>query len=80
MGARRYRGPVDTVEQASFADMPIRIVCLQCTSFRQMHAYELVRKHHKVAKTPLRTPVAGFFCKSCMRKVMVVIVAPADRA
>lgn len=80
MGARRYHGPVDTVEQASFADMPVRIVCLQCSHFSQMHAYELVRRNRKAANTLLRTPVAGFYCKSCRRKVTVVIVAPANRA
>jgi hypothetical protein len=80
MGARRYRGPVETVEQASFADMPIRIVCLQCKHFRQMHAYEFVRCHRRAAKTLLRTPVPGFYCKACRRKVTVVIIAPMHLA
>jgi hypothetical protein len=78
MGARRYRGPVDTVEQASFADMPIRIVCQRCAHVRQMHAYELVRRHRNAAKMLLRMPVAGFYCNGCKRKATVVIVAPAN--
>jgi hypothetical protein len=41
MGTRRYHGPVSTVDQAVFADMPILITCMECARFRQMHAYKL---------------------------------------
>jgi hypothetical protein len=76
MGTRRYRGPVTTVEQAMFADMPVNIICQRCAHFRQMHAYLLMRLNSKAAQIPLWKAVPGFYCKGCRRKVTAVITAP----
>jgi hypothetical protein len=76
MGTRRYHGPVRTVEQAMFADMPVSITCLRCSRFRKMHAYQLLRLDRRTAEMPLWKPVSGFYCKLCRRKVMVMITAP----
>lgn len=76
MGLRRYHGPVTTVEQAVFADMPIIITCQECSHFRQMHAYQLKSKRPDAGQLPLWKLVPGFYCKNCRRKVSVVIAAP----
>jgi len=83
MGYRRYRGPVHTVEQAMFADMPVRITCESCGYFRQMHAFELMRKLSKKRREKgvnLWEPVSGFFCRGCKRNVKAIISAPTQWA
>ena len=80
MGFRRYRGPVTTVEQAMFADMPISIQCQSCSHVRQMHAYRMMQANKKAAAMPLRKPVTGFYCKSCRNRVTVIISAPMQWA
>lgn len=79
MGTRRYRGAVTTLEQAMFADMPVRITRDSCGYFRLMHAFELMRtlsKKRKEAGVKLWVPVPGFYCRGCKRRVKVVISAP----
>jgi hypothetical protein len=82
MGTRRYRGPVKTVGQAVFADMPMQVVCQTCRHFRQMHAYELVQLIGKKADgraLPLFTPIAGLmWCRKCKRRETVTIFAPVE--
>lgn len=80
MRYRRYRGSVQTVEQAMFADMPVRITCQRCSRFRQMHAFEVMQLDRKVAEMKLWQPVSGFYCKRCRRKAAVVITAPMQLA
>lgn len=80
MGMRRYSGPVTTVEQAVFADLPILVTCQECAHFRQMHAYQLKRKKIDAGQLPLWKPVPGFYCKGCRRKVTVMITAPVQWA
>jgi hypothetical protein len=80
MGFRRYRGPVTTVEQAMFADMPVAIQCQSCSHVRRMHAFTLMRTNKKAAKMPLGPPVAGFYCKGCRKRVSVIISAPMQWA
>jgi hypothetical protein len=76
MGLRRYHGPITTVEQAVFADLPILITCQECAHFRQMHSYQLKRMRPDAGALPLWKAVRGFYCKGCRRKVTVVITAP----
>ena len=76
MGFRKYRGPVQTVEQASLADLPIRVTCQQCGHFRQMHAHKLIRLSEVTRALRLGEPVRGFKCQHCRHPVLVVIAAP----
>jgi hypothetical protein len=60
MGLRSYKGPVANLEQAVFADMPVRIACKKCGHIRQMHAFRLIRligKRVEARRLPLRTPI-----------------------
>ena len=81
MAARRYDGPVHTLEQARFADLAVRIVCKACGHFRQMHAFEVIRKARgkvQAGNLPLNTPLAGiFYCRRCRARVPVTLEAPA---
>ena len=43
MGYRPYRGPVSTLEQAMFADLPVSITCENCGRIRQMHAFTVMQ-------------------------------------
>lgn len=82
MGFRRYKGPVNTLEQASLADFPVRITCQKCGHFKQMHAFEALQKLSK--KKPdgdvqLFVPVKGVFKCRCGHAT-VKITAPMKRA
>lgn len=83
MGFKRYKGPVLTLEQASFADMPVRITCDHCGNFKQMHAYsamQLLSPKRKETGVPLFRPVSGLFrCRQCRRNT-VIITAPMQSA
>ena len=80
MAARRYEGPVDTLGQAQFANMPVRVVCNECGHFKQMHAYTLIqlaRGKIEASTLPLRVPLGGlFFCRHCRRRVAATIEIP----
>jgi len=84
MGYRPYRGAVRTLEQAMFADFPVRVRCTSCNHFRQLHAFNLVRQVGKKAdagKLPLWAEIHNlFYCRSCRRRVTVVITAPMSQA
>lgn len=59
MGVKRYKGPVHTLEQAMFADFPVRITCAKCGHFRQMHAFaamQLLSRKHKAEEALCRRP------------------------
>jgi|HubBroStandDraft_6_1064221.scaffolds.fasta_scaffold914523_2 hypothetical protein len=79
MGFRPYRGPVNTVEQAVFTDMPLRITCQGCAHFEIIHSFRLMQRSRKAAAMSLWRPVSGFYCKGCRRKMAVVITAPLQR-
>ena len=71
MGTRRYRGAVTTLEQAMFAQMPVRVACDTCGHFQQTHAYELMRKLSRKRKengVKLWQPIPGFYCRGCRRE------------
>ena len=80
MGYRPYRGPVSTLEQAMFADLPVSITCEDCGRIRQIHAFTVMQMiSTKVPERTLRlfTPIPDiFFCRRCMRPVTVTIRAP----
>lgn len=69
MGFKRYKGPVTTLEQAMFADMPVRITCERCGHFTQMAAFQALRKLSEKRKeegVKLWVAVVGLFkCKKC---------------
>jgi hypothetical protein len=82
MGYRRYKGPVHTLEQAMFADFPVRITCSKCGHFRQMHAFaamQLLSKKHKAEDVKLFVAVSGLFKCRCGHKT-VKITAPMQSA
>ncbi len=83
MGYRRYKGPVNTLEQAMFAQMPVRITCEGCGHFRQMAAYNALRllsKKRKDEGVPLWKAVEGIFrCRHC-QGASVKITAPMNTA
>ena len=67
---------MQTVEQASLAQLPVRVTCQRCGHFRQMHAYKLIRLGQDTAAIKLGEAVSGFRCRSCRCSVSVVILAP----
>ena len=83
MGYKRYKGPVSTLEQAMFADFPVRITCEKCGHFRQMYAFEAMRKlsnKRKAEDVKLFVAVVGVFkCGRCRHRV-VRITAPMQNA
>lgn len=83
MGHPSYRGPVRTLEQAMFADMPVQVVCEECSHFRQLHAFKLVQQIGSKAdgrKLPLSQRIENlFFCRRCGRPVPATIIAPLQR-
>ena len=84
MGTKKYRGPVGTVGQALFADLPVQIVCQTCKHFRQLHAFKLVQIIGAKAdgrKLPLFTPIADLmWCKQCRKRTTVMLFAPVEWA
>ena len=80
MGHRPYRGPVSTLEQAMFADLPVSITCETCGRIRQMHAFtvmQMIATRVPERTLPLFRPIPGlFFCRHCLRRVTVTIRAP----
>ena len=44
MGAKRYRGPVETVEQAMMANRVLHIICQRRSRSSTMWAYKLQEK------------------------------------
>ena len=83
MGFKRYKGPVTTLEQASFADFPVRITCMKCGHFRQVHAHRALRllsARNKDDGVKLFTAVEGLFkCGKCSHGI-VRITAPMPTA
>lgn len=84
MGTRKYRGPVLTVGQAMFADLPVQVVCQTCERWKQMHAYQLVQLIGKKAdgrSLRLATPIPDLmWCRKCRKRTTVMIVAPLNWA
>ena len=84
MGYRPYRGPVRTLEQAMFADLPVQVVCGVCRHFRQLHAFKLIRQIGDKAdgrKLVLWERIENlFYCRQCRKRVPAMIVAPLDSA
>lgn len=82
MGYRPYRGPVRTLEQAIFADLPVQVVCQKCKHFRQLHAFKLVQQIGDKAdgrSLPLFTPIKDlFYCRQCRKRVTASIIAPVE--
>ena len=80
MGTRKYRGPVQTVGQAIFADLPVQVVCQTCLHWKQMHAYQLVQLIGQRADgRSLRLFEAIpdlMWCRKCRMRTTVKIVAP----
>jgi len=71
----RYRGPIETVEDAFKAGMVLDIRCQNCRRVRSEWAYLLCLRRPKVKAVPLRQPVGGFYCLGCKRRVNVYISA-----
>jgi len=80
MGYRPYSGPIRTLEQAIFADLPVQVVCGKCKHFRQLHAFRLVQQIGDKAdgrSLPLFSRIKNlFYCKRCRRRVTATIIAP----
>ena len=75
MGAPRYRGPIETVEQAMWAGMVLRIACQRCSRPHSEWAYRLCLRKPSAKQLPLNKPVSGFYCRGCKRSVKVYISA-----
>jgi len=76
MGFRRYKERVDNLEQAVWAGAVLDITCQRCKRTSSNWAWLVYnRRGTKLTnETPMRTPVAGFYCKGCRRKVTVIMV------
>src|SRR5580698_7207204 len=75
MSAKRYRGLVETVEQAMWADMVLHITCQRCSRPRCEWAYKLCQRRPAAGAVPLNKTVSGFYCRGCKRSVSVYITA-----
>lgn len=73
MGFKRYRGPVETVEQAMMAHAVIIITCQGCKHHKREWAWRLWQRAPKAVTLPLRQPVPGFRCRWCRRSVQAII-------
>lgn len=73
MSAPRYRGPVETVEQAMWAGMVLHINCQRCSRPTSEWAYRLLQRRPKAKNIPLNKAVRGFYCRGCKRSVKVYI-------
>jgi hypothetical protein len=74
MGLPRYRGPIETVEQAMWAHRVLTITCQRCSGSNTMYAWKLYHLRKHAGALPLFAPVGGFYCRGCRRKVQVVMV------
>jgi hypothetical protein len=81
MGLKRYRGTVNTVETAMWAQRVLTITCLECGHKTNCWAYNINQRGTAWAALPLKEPVRGFYCQECRRSVMVILEAtgPWDR-
>lgn len=73
MGFKKYRGPVETVEQAMMAHAVLIITCQGCGHYRRRYAYRLYDQHRKSAAFHLGMPIPGFNCRMCRRSVSAVL-------
>jgi hypothetical protein len=73
MGFKKYRGPVETVEQAMMAHAVLVITCQECGHSRRRYAYRLWDQVPKAAGWPLGKPLPGFQCRACRRSVAAVL-------
>ena len=75
MSAPRYRGPVETIEQAMWAGLVLHITCQRCSRPRSFWAYTLCEARPDAKPVRLNQTVPGFWCRGCKRKVSVYIRA-----
>jgi hypothetical protein len=75
MSLKRYRGPVETVEQAMWAGMVLHINCQRCSRPKSESAYKLCQRRPSAKGLPLYKNVGGFYCRGCKRSVTVYISA-----
>ena len=75
MGLKRYRGPIETVEQAMWAGMVLHINCQRCSRPTSEWAYKLCQRRPSASVIPLNKAISGFYCRGCKRSVTVYISA-----
>ncbi len=73
MGFKKYRGPVETVEQAMMAHAVLVIACTGCDHRTREYAWKLWHRAPKAVAMPLGKPVPGFRCRRCRRRVEVMM-------
>lgn len=73
MGFKKYRGPVETVEQAMMAHAVVVIIRQGCFHKTREWAWRLWHRAPRTVTFPLKVPVRGFRCRSCRQSVKVVI-------
>jgi hypothetical protein len=79
MGQPRYRGPIETVEQAMRGHQILVITCQRCSGSRRMVAYKLYHLRPHAGAMKLHAAVGGFYCCGCKAKVQVVMTAEGER-
>lgn len=75
MGAKRYRGPVTTVEEAMWAGLVLHFTCQRCRRPRSEWAFNLCMRVPSAKDIPLNKTVNGFYCRGCKQSVKVYISA-----
>ena len=74
MGVKKYRGPVENVEQAMQAGDVLEVTCQTCSRSRTMWAWRIYTWRKKdAARIPLNKPTGGFFCEGCRANTMVIL-------
>jgi hypothetical protein len=73
MGLKRYRGPIETVEQAQLANLILVITCQRCSRSSRIWAYRLLERWPQAAGKTLHKAEDGFWCRGCRRRVQAWI-------
>lgn len=73
MSFKRYKGPIETIEDAMKAHMVVTITCERCLRWRGMWAWKIWNAKPWARELPLGKAITGFRCKGCRQPVVVVI-------
>jgi NMD protein affecting ribosome stability and mRNA decay len=65
MGFRRYRGPIDTTDQAAMADLYVTVKCHRCGHSKSFWTRRLIQDCKRARGLKLRETVTVFRCGVC---------------
>jgi formate dehydrogenase maturation protein FdhE len=80
MGRRSFHGAVVTLADACEADYLVVVKCKRCETSKQMHPWNLIAPHKRLATAPLNAMLPGFYCRTCRSRVSVTITCTHKRS